>query len=498
MIAVAEGARSRSITSVRRPVAIDLFSGVGGLSLGFEQAGFDVATSVEYDPVHAAVHAFNFPLTQVLCASVAAISPDDLLAAARGGMAGHGRADWDGQVDVVFGGPPCQGFSTMGKRLVDDPRNQLVFHFFRLVRDLRPRYFVMENVPGMKAGGHSSILNALLEEFAQIGYRIAQPVRILNAADYGVPQDRRRLILLGAREDQAPPSYPQPTTRPAHKRGEPQLPETRHSYLPTLAPGPTVADAIGDLPDLDQFEELWTADAVPLDDATLRRMAASASDYARVLRGEIGDAGDFAYPRVWNRQLLTSSTKTAHIARSIERFAATPPGEVEPISRFYRLHNQGLANTLRAGTGSERGAFTSPRPIHPLLPRVISVREAARLHSFPDWFRFHATKWHGMRQIGNAVPPLLGRAIARAVIEALGVRPERINAPIALGDLASLTLDMSGATAYFGVDKAAAPQPRTRLNRGRSGGWPVAEKAIATISSSRRSSSITTPRAMMR
>jgi DNA (cytosine-5)-methyltransferase 1 len=465
MVTVEERVEQRHQPILHRPVALDLFSGVGGLSLGFEQAGFDIATSVEYDPVHAAVHAFNFPLTRVLCANVATISTEALREAIREGMVRHSRSGWDGQVDVVFGGPPCQGFSTMGKRLVDDPRNQLVFHFFRIVRDIRPRYFVMENVPGMRAGGHSSILTKLVEEFEQIGYHVVQPVRILNAADYGVPQDRRRLILIGAREGEPLPNYPQPTVRPVVKHGEPRKPMTGELQLQDLPIGPSVADAISDLPDLDRFDELWSSDAVYLPDDVFAQMTQRASRYARRLRGLEDDPADYSYPRWWDKRLLTSSMRTSHIPRSVERFSSTLPGEVEPISRFYRLHNKGLSNTLRAGTGSERGAFTSPRPIHPTLPRVISVREAARLHSFPDWFRFHATKWHGMRQIGNAVPPLLGRAIAGVVIEAMGVRPTKVHEPIQMGDLSSLTLDMSGATMYFGVDKADVPQPRVRLFR---------------------------------
>ena len=175
----------------RRPVAIDLFAGVGGLSLGFEQAGFDVLAAVEYDPVHAAVHAFNFPRTEVLCASVATVSAERLRAAAQAGALAHGRHDWDGEIDVIFGGPPCQGFSHMGKRLIDDPRNQLVFHFFRLVNEARPRQFVMENVPGIASTGHASILAQLIDEFAAVGYRTV-PHRVLNAAYLAARRNRRR------------------------------------------------------------------------------------------------------------------------------------------------------------------------------------------------------------------------------------------------------------------------------------------------------------------
>lgn len=454
----------------RRPIAIDLFSGIGGFSLGFEQAGFDVVASVEYDPVHAAVHAYNFPLAAHLCTNVARLSADELLAAARNGLNLHGQntSKWDGEIDVIFGGPPCQGFSTMGKRLIDDERNQLVFHFFRLVHALRPRYFVMENVPGMKAGGHTSILHQLVAEFEEAGYRIVNPPSVLNAADYGVPQDRRRLILLGAREGEALPHYPEPSVRPVPKRATGSQSAFRNARLGNhqdLASGPSVWDALRDLPNLDEFELLRATDEVYLDEARLEGIERRASSYVRRLRGLDDDLGDLSYPRRWDRRLLTSSMRTEHTRKSIERFDATLPGDTEPISRFYRLDPRGLSNTLRAGTGSERGAFTSPRPIHPLLPRVISVREAARLHSFPDWFRLHATKWHGFRQIGNAVPPLLARAIASSVAAALGVVPAKPTRPIALGDARGLYLNMSEAATRFGASPEAIPQPRSRSVR---------------------------------
>lgn len=124
---------------------------------------------------------------------------------------------------------------------------------------------------------------------------------------------------------------------------------------------------------------------------------------------------------------------------------------MEPISRFFKLAAEGLSNTLRAGTDGARGAFTSPRPIHYAYPRCITVREMARLHGFPDWFRFHATKWHGARQIGNSVPPPLARAIASSIIQALAIEATRPKEPVGLGDTALLYMEMSEAAEHFGV-----------------------------------------------
>lgn len=449
------GSLSDASSGKGRPVAIDLFAGAGGLSLGFEQAGFDVFAAVEYDPVHSAVHEFNFPLTEVLCADVSKLTPERLYEAAFTGAARHGRKNWDGEIDAMVGGPPCQGFSTIGKRLVDDSRNRLVFDFFRLVSALRPRYFVMENVPGMAAGGHTAILQNFIAEFEKAGYR-AVP-KVLNTADFGVPQLRRRLIVMGSRNDMSPAAHPEPKVNPIPKRPGMRARPPR----PNLPVGPSVWQALGDLPDLDRFAALLETDRILLPERTWAAMEKRASDYAVAMRN--GDTEDLAYPRDWDRRLFTSSARTLHTTLSISRFSSTPPGETEPISRFYRLHPKGLCNTLRAGTGSERGAYTSPRPIHPKLPRVISVREAARLHSIPDWFQLHATKWHGFRQIGNAVAPRMGRRVGEAVVEALGIRPWRPTDPISLGDPCLLTMTMREAAEHYDADEADIPAPRERL-----------------------------------
>jgi DNA (cytosine-5)-methyltransferase 1 len=280
--------------------------------------------------------------------------------------------------------------------------------------------------------------------------------KILSTADFGVPQLRRRLIVIGSRENQSVAQHPQPSCNPVPKTPGARVLRMREG----LPVGPTVWQAIGDIPDLDRYAALRGSDRTLLSDAAMERIECKASQYALRLRG--ADPADRAHPRRWNPALLTSSARTIHTAVSIHRFANTAPGDTEPISRFYRLHPRGLCNTLRAGTGSERGAFTSPRPIHPKRPRVISVREAARLHSMPDWFQLHATKWHGFRQIGNAVAPLLGRAVGESLTEALGVRPQKPRLKQPLGDARLLNLTMSEAAARYGVESDQIPAPRTR------------------------------------
>ena len=376
-----------------RPIGIDLFAGVGGLSLGFEQAGFDVAAAVEIDPVHAACHLYNFPNCVVLPRSVSGLSGAALRA-----RAALGRRP----IDVVFGGAPCQGFSMIGQRALDDPRNRLVSDFVRLVAELEAKTFVFENVKGLTVGRHRQFLEELIRAFEDAGYQVRTDWKILNAANFGVPQDRERLILLGARKGTKLPEYPAPTTCRADR---PQ---------PGLPPGPTCQDALGDLPDAEKFPALLEGDSVR---HALRRKPSAYAAALRCWRPEDWHAG---VPREWDARLLTGSLRTDHSAISRRRFAETAEGAVEPISRFFRLSRHGVANTLRAGTDSARGAFTSPRPIHYEHARCITVREMARLHGYPDWFRFHTTVWHGARQVGNSVPPPLARAIAQQVFACVG------------------------------------------------------------------------------
>lgn len=409
-----------------RPIGIDLFSGVGGLSLGFEQAGFDVVAAVEYDSVHAAAHAFNFPRCAVLPRSVVGLSGAEIRDCA--GIGGR-------RVDVVFGGAPCQGFSMIGQRMLDDPRNALVKEFVRIVRELDASYFVFENVKGLTVGDHKRILDEIIAAFREIGYNIRLPWRVLNSAWYGVPQNRERLILIGARRGMPLPSYPRQATVPA----------IEENALPGFPVGPTCKDALGDIPDAESFETLCHRDWV----RTERWGTPSA--YATEMRCLFPESWHSGYVRRWDSMALTSSARSEHTEISRRRFAETKAGSVEPISRLYRLCADGIANTLRAGSDSQRGAFTSPRPIHYLYHRCITVREMARLHGFPDWFRFHVSKWNGARQVGNAVPPPLARAVANAIIDALGVSSSRPADTIELGDPALLEMDMSQASAYWNI-----------------------------------------------
>lgn len=409
---------------MKRPIAIDLFSGAGGMSLGVEQAGFDVVAAVEVDPVHAAVHKFNFPNCATICRDISKLSGADIRAAAKIG---------NRKVDLVVGGAPCQGFSLIGHRAMQDPRNALVKQFVRIVCELDARYFVFENVKGLTVGKHKKFLAELIKLFERRGYIVRKPWNVLNAAHHGVPQNRQRLILLGAKRGLKLSDYPK-----------------------ALAKGPTCKDALADLPNADAFNALLLRDEVRLPASAWKKP----SRYAQEMRCLSNDAWHFGHPREWDPSVLTSSMRTIHTEISRRRFAATAGGDTEPISRFFKLAADGVSNTLRAGTDAARGAFTSPRPIHYAYSRCITVREMARLHGFPDWFRFQETKWHGARQIGNAVPPPLARAVAEQIVKALAVKPQMSNESITLGDPTLVRMDMAQASEYWNVERPIGKRDR--------------------------------------
>ncbi len=180
---------------------------------------------------------------------------------------------------MVIGGAPCQGFSLIGYRALDDPRNQLVSHYVRLVKELQPKYFVFENVKGLTIGNHRKFLGELIAEFKGIGYAIVEPHRVLNALWYGVPQARERLFIIGARKGSVLPSYPEPTHQPDRAIHD----------IRNLPLTPTVWDAIGDLPEAEEYDELLEQDWV---DAEFGHP----SEYAKglsLVNGKANRAADF-------------------------------------------------------------------------------------------------------------------------------------------------------------------------------------------------------------
>jgi DNA (cytosine-5)-methyltransferase 1 len=373
---------------MKRPLALDLFCGVGGMSLGFEQAGFDVIGAVDSEKIHVETYSKNFPSCSAQCIDLSAVSGDEL----------RKKTGVEKKfIAALFAGPPCQGFSLMGRRLRRDPRNSLVYDLARLIVEISPSYFVVENVGGILIGDAKRVLETFVRRVEKAGYSVVQPIRILDAAEFGVPQRRRRVFLLGYQAALAAPQYPDPLYW-FDMDGE--------------IPSPTIWDAISDLPKISRYKYLGEV-------GEYMGQLGTPSAYAKVLRGQSREPDDFSLMRHTNGNGLSGCLRTEHTLETVKRFQNTKQGEQDEVSRFYRLTKNGLAPTLRAGTGPDKGSYMAPRPIHPFQNRCITVREAARLHSFPDWFHFHSTKWHAFRQIGNSVPPLLARAVATSISRVL-------------------------------------------------------------------------------
>ena len=325
----------------------------------------------------------------------------------------------------------------MGKQDAEDDRNELVGEFVRLVEGLRPRAFVMENVPGILAPQFAPLLDNAIRRLRQAGYSVEDFSEPLDATDFGVPQRRKRVFIVGMADGLV-----------------------LGPIIKTSIKAVTVADAFAGLPSLNGRRKGDGELLEMSDEQAIAYTRGLDTPYLRAL-GEMT-----RHQRSGLDGVLSGYLVTEHTDASTRRFAPLPQGSTDAISRLWRLNEQLPSRTLRAGTGSERGAFSAARPLHPTEPRVITVREAARLHSFPDWFRFHTTNWHGHRQIGNAVPPLLAKAVAGSVLRAFGVVPVGMSAAKTAGEPAAglLRMNATEALAHFGADREEAPAKRRRAS----------------------------------
>lgn len=344
--------------------AIDLFCGTGGFSRGAHAAGFEVAAAFDFDPILTAGWSINFPETDLRHCDVSQLSGADIIEVA------------GGEVDLLFGGPPCQGFSSIGRRDKKDGRRKLLGHFFRLVAEVGPRAFVMENVKGLSFANAKGELDEAIKQVP--GHYVVSPRMILDAANFGGATHRQRLFLIGYDPGRCAAI---------------DFEELRERKDPPT----TVREAIGDLANprlIDAEADLWE-----LCDHS------SASAYAKNLH-----ALDHSF---------TGNRRTSHTKAVLKRFAEVPQGGLEAVGRYPRLSWTGQCPTLRAGTGADKGSYQAVRPLHPDEDRVITVREAARLQGFPDAHRFHDTIWHSFRMIGNSVSPIIAKEILFVVAEAI-------------------------------------------------------------------------------
>lgn len=369
---------------------IDLFAGCGGLSLGFEMAGFNIPLAIEKDEWASETYKKNHPSTKVITGDITEISDLENLIKKE-----------NLSIDGIIGGPPCQGFSLSGNRDKNDPRNSLFMEFVRFVKFFKPKFFVMENVTGilsMKTKDNQNVKDLILSEYDKTGYNVQ--IYKLNAAEYGVPQSRLRIVFIGIRKD---------------------LPFDNKK----LAPVPflfgenqvTIEQAIMDLPQIDSGEGL---------DFTEYSQEPKTQYQSWARNNSLG---------VYNHIAMR------HTKRLIERFKSIDFGQsVADVDKCHQQRKRGDASKISGKVFSQnnmRPYPNKPSPtipanfqsnfIHPFLNRNFTAREAARLQSFPDTYIFCGKRttmsWEKnlsqYQQIGNAVPPLLGKAIAENIIQYL-------------------------------------------------------------------------------
>ncbi len=364
--------------------AIDLFCGAGGLSEGFRQAGFTVLAGNDFDEFAGQTFTATHPDAVFIGGPIQNIPAKQLLK-----VAGLKR----GELDCLIGGPPCQAFSVYNhQRGMHDERSVLFREYLRIVEGLQPKWVVMENVTGITSVGGGQAVEEILSGLAEHGYKVE--TRILKAEEYGVPQERRRILFIGNRLG-LPIVWPEPT----HGPGRP---------LPYV----TVWDALSDLPPLLNGE----------DKGTVPYACRPKNDYQRYLRGSTKQVFNHSAPRLSKVNLQ----RMKHIPqggswRDIP-FDLLPAGmkrakRSDHTKRYGRMHPDGLSCTVLTKCDIHWGAY-----IHPFQDRTLTVREAARIQSFPDWFCFAGPRTEQYVQVGNAVPPLLGRQIGRAVIAGMAAQ----------------------------------------------------------------------------
>ena len=337
--------------------AIDLFCGAGGLSYGFESAGFNILLGIDNDSKALEVFEHNHKGAKSICGDITQITYDDIKAKIG-----------DKRIDIIVGGPPCQGMSLSGPRRFDDPRNKLYLSYIRLVDEIRPRAFVIENVPGLVSLFGGQIKDSIIEKFTQMGYKVKY--QILCSADYGVPQSRKRVVFVGTREN------------------------VEFEYPKKLKNQVTCKMALSDLP--------------PLVD----ELGEEVSDYATDIQNDYQKLMRARSEKVHNHVAASHSEKVKKI------IAMVPDGcNYKSLPEEYR-------NSRNFHVAWTRFASDKPAPtidtghrhhFHYEYNRVPTVRECARLQSFPDDFVFEGNKTQQFRQVGNAVPPLMAQAIAKQV-----------------------------------------------------------------------------------
>ena len=361
-----------------RPTVVDLFCGAGGLSHGFMQAGYDVLFGSDIDPTFGRTFMASHPHAKFVAKPIEALTLDEVLQATQLQA---------GELDVLVGGPPCQGYSVYNHgRGEQDPRAGLFREYLRLVRGLRPKWLVMENVTGLTSISGGRLIESIVAEIEASGYRDVA-FKVLKAEEFGVPQERRRIVFI------------------ANRLGVPiEFPQTSHDGI--SKPYVTVWDAIGDLP---AINEQWEFEA------GAEYVSSIQNDYQRAMRRRSERASNHFGPRLSKINL----ERIRHIPQGGSwrdvPFELLPAGmkkakRSDHTKRYGRPRPTDLACTILTKCDIHWGAY-----VHPIQNRAFTVREAARLQSFPDDFVFYGSMTEQFVQVGNAVPPLMAKAIAEQI-----------------------------------------------------------------------------------
>ncbi len=375
----------------------DFFAGAGGLSVGFEAAGFRSIFFNEYNEVAAETYMANFPRSRPFVEPIQELTFEQIR---------NELGDAIEDLDIILGGPPCQGFSINAPvRRENDPRNHLFRHYIRILEDLRPKIILMENVPGLLSLGKGSALSDVVAAFRNVGYHVI--FKVLNAAHYGVPEERWRLFFIGTRLPELELSFPEPICynlrRPnfgggrihtfSHAVGKPRHPQLFDSGL---LPPTTVSEAIDDLPAVESGGGVTGVPYQSEPETTYQKQMREGSK-------NIHNHECLGLAKINLRRM--QHVKPGGSWRDIP-YDLLPAGlqrarRSDHTRRYGRLDPNCLSGTVLTKCDPHWGTF-----IHYDQDRVITVREAARIQSFPDWFRFTGAKVNQDRQVGNAVPPL--------------------------------------------------------------------------------------------
>lgn len=363
--------------------AIDLFCGAGGLSEGFRQSGFHILAGNDFDEFAGRTFATTHSEAAFIPGPIQDISAKDLLDAA--GLKA-------GELDCLIGGPPCQAFSVYNhQRGMHDERSVLFKEYLRIVKGLKPKWIVMENVTGILSISDGDPVQAIKDGLADLGYHVE--TKVLKAEEYGVPQERRRVFFIGNRMG-LPIRWPEP------------------DHGPGLKPFVTVWDAIGDLPRIKNGEDAGETGYV----------SEPKSDYQKMLRKGSRKVENHSAPRLAPVNLqrmkhIPEGGSWRDIPVNLLPDGMKKAKRSDHTKRYGRLRKKGLSSTILTKCDIHWGAY-----IHPAQDRSITVREAARLQSFPDWFKFEGPRTEQYVQVGNAVPPLLGRKVAEAIISVMSLK----------------------------------------------------------------------------